>query len=85
MWELAASEGLELLTLGDFNLNRLAWDKNPDKMDPYEKAQNPMVIELKEIILSKGFTVLNNSPTRPREYIHSNSWSHFSHLNILLS
>ena len=62
-WEMAIEEGLEIITMGDHNLDKKSWDKNPQDMNPYENAKNPMVTQLKEKILSKGMFVVNDQPT----------------------
>ena len=63
-WVQAASEDKELITLGDLNVNQFAWDLHPTQMTLREKSQDNLVKELKDRILSQGFTVINKSPTR---------------------
>ena len=63
-WQQAIQENRELITVGDLNLNQLAWDLHPTQMTSREQSQNKMVLLLKEKILSQGFAVLNNLFTR---------------------
>ena len=62
-WVLAQSEGLEILSMGDFNLNKFSWEKQESEKSLYEIAQTPMIQDLKSKILNNGFSVLNNEPT----------------------
>ena len=63
-WQIAIKENRELITVGDLNLNQLAWDLHITQMSSREKSQNKMVLLLKDKILSQGFSVLNSLPTR---------------------
>ena len=44
-------------------------DKSPNQQDNYEKAQAPMVSELKDTLLNQGHIVLNNTHTRSKDNI----------------
>ena len=63
-WEKALDEGVEIITLGDCNLDKYQWDKPATALNPYQTSQRPMVTELHQRILSRGVMVLNNLPTR---------------------
>ena len=70
-WEQANNEDRKIISLGDLNLNKLSWEKTPEEMDLYEKAQTPMVQLLKDKILNKRHIVLDNKPTRTKDNIQS--------------
>ena len=63
---MAAQENKELITLGDFNLNKFSWELHPSEMNEYETAQSPLVKSLHDKILSKGFTVINSAQTKEK-------------------
>ena len=62
-WEVALEEGIEILTMGDLNLDKNSWDKRPEDRNPYENAKQPLIDQLHDRILSKGMYVINNQPT----------------------
>ena len=70
-WQIATNEGLEILTMGDCNLNRLTWDIKTEQLDIYDRSRESMVTELKDKILNNGHTTLNNSNTRSKDNINS--------------
>ena len=70
-WELAQKEKLEIITLGDFNINQSSWNKTQSGMSDYEKAQAPLVQLFREKILNRGYQVLNSKPTRVPNNIES--------------
>ena len=68
-WESAMTEGKEIISLGDFNLNTLRWDIPFHEKTSYEKQQNEMVQNFKQFFLEKGFKILNNQPTRTKDNV----------------
>ena len=68
-WQKANETGLEIITLGDLNLNTMRWDTPPPSRTSYENQQRSMVEEFMDKILTKGFTILNSKPTRQRDTI----------------
>ena len=46
-WMTATNEGLEILTLGDINLNRMTWDLPTEQLDIYDKSRESMVSRTK--------------------------------------
>ena len=63
-WELAAQEKLEIITMGDLNVNSLSFDQPEAMKSSQDKTQSKLSEMLQERILSKGFTLLGNQPTR---------------------
>ena len=66
-WERAITEELEIITLGDLNLNMLRWETPISQKTSYERAQTPMVEALVDRILQKGFKIFNSQPTRTKD------------------
>ena len=66
-WLQASRENKELITLGDLNVKKMAWDLHPTQMSTREKSQNTMVQELKDKILSQGFP-------RYKQCTHKECW-----------
>ena len=63
-WETAALEDKEIISLGDFNLNRFSWNRHPAERTPYEILQAPLVKMLQDRILDNGFVVINSQQTK---------------------
>ena len=63
-WETAAKENIEIITMGDMNVNSLSWDLPDNQKTSQDKAQSKMSDMLRERILSRGFVLLGNQPTR---------------------
>ena len=63
-WELAAQEKCEIISMGDFNINSLAWDLPESQKASQDKVQAGMAEMFKQRILNKGFTLIGNQPTR---------------------
>ena len=66
-WEQAITENTEIISMGDLNLNTLRWDHPPQDKSAYENSQTPLVNSFKDKILSKGFKILKNKPTRTKD------------------
>ena len=62
-WEKAVSEGREVLTLGDMNIDSISWEKNWDEMPQFEKQKQKMYKQLKDRILSNGTVKINSEVT----------------------
>ena len=63
-WSIALDEGLETITLGDCTFDLYQWEKPEAALNSYQQPQRPLVNLLKEKILNRGVTVINNHPTR---------------------
>ena len=63
-WEQALTEGKEIITMGDFNLNTLRWDVPQHQMSQYDRTKQPMISSLRDRILSQGSTILSHTPTK---------------------
>ena len=63
-WSQASKEKKEIITLGNLNLNYLAWDLNPPQMAANDRSQLKMVDYLKAQIMTQGHSVTNTKPTR---------------------
>ena len=63
-WEEAAALGLEIITMGDVNLNSLSWNLPEEQKSPQDRLQSKMSNMLQERILDKGFTLVGSQPTR---------------------
>ena len=63
-WELAAQEQVEIITMGDLNLNSLSWKLSEAQKSSQDRSQARMSQMLQDRILSKGFTLIGDQPTR---------------------
>ena len=57
--------------MGDMNLNTMYWDTPFSEKSQYQKSQNNMVTMFKEIILKKGFKILNSTATRQKDSVEA--------------
>ena len=63
-WEKAIKEEVEIITMGDLNLNTLRWDTPQHLKSQYDRTKDPMIQSLQTRILDKGFTILSQTPTK---------------------
>ena len=63
-WKLANTEGREILTLGDLNMDSISWEKSWAEMPPYERSKQIFYKNLRENILNNGTYKINQEFTR---------------------
>ena len=66
-WELASSEGLEIISMGDTNLNYNRWNIQASEMNSYDRTNKPMSTSLQDRILNHGTVLLDTKPTRTKD------------------
>ena len=66
-WEKAAEEGVEIITMGDLNLNSLAFNLPENQKTGQDRSQSKMAEMLKDRILNKGFSLVGLQPTRTKD------------------
>ena len=67
IWEQVSKDNVEIITMGDFNLNGLTFETPEDKKTGQDKTQAKMTRMLKDKILNNGFTLIGNQPTRTKD------------------
>ena len=63
-WERANTEGREILTLGDTNIDSMTWDTPTAQLPQYDRQKAPLYHILRDQILLKGTTKINTEYTR---------------------
>ena len=63
-WSLASNEDREIISIGDFNMDSISWDKPWNETPEYEKHKQTFYNKLKEKILMTGTFKLNTEHTR---------------------
>ena len=63
-WEKAMQEDLEIISMGDTNLNYFRWNISNQDMNSYDITNRPMSNALQNRILDKGVNLINTTPTR---------------------
>ena len=83
-WKKAETEGKEIISLGDFNLDTDCWGLPRDQMTDHQRIQQPMVDQLKEVILSQGTIKIPTVTTRidTRQGVKSHSTLDHVYTNI---
>ena len=66
-WELANSEGREIISVGDFNMDSISWDKKWEEIPSYGKTKQGFYHQLRDRILSTGTYKINTDYTRPSD------------------
>ena len=64
---MALKEGMEVITMGDTNLNYYRWNTPEGDRNSYDKLNHPMSHALQDRIFSQGVKLLNTQPTREKD------------------
>ena len=70
-WKVANQEKVDVLTLGDFNLNALTWGNPYHSLSLYDRAHQKYYNIIKSDVLDNGTYLVKTGPTRQSNTINS--------------